>query len=55
MPIEYATGRLGGKLKGDQLRILLALLVFAVGAGLAYELVAVPDEIYSLAPLGAPL
>jgi uncharacterized membrane protein YfcA len=48
-------GRLGGKLKGDQLRILLALLVFAVGAGLAYELVAVPDEIYSLAPLGAPL
>jgi len=48
-------GRLGGRLRGDQLRILLALLVFAVAAGLAYELVAVPDEIYSLAPLGAPL
>jgi uncharacterized membrane protein YfcA len=48
-------GRLGGKLKGDQLRILLALLVFAVAIGLAYELVATPDEIYSLAPIGVPL
>ncbi len=48
-------GRLGGKLKGDQLRILLALLVFVVASGLAYELVATPDELYSIAPLGLPL
>ncbi|MEX0808434.1 MAG: sulfite exporter TauE/SafE family protein [Dongiaceae bacterium] len=48
-------GRLGGRLKGDQLRVLLALIVFIVGAGLAYELVAVPDEFYSIAPLGIPL
>jgi hypothetical protein len=48
-------GRLGSRLKGDQLRILLALIVFIVGAGLAYELIAVPDEIYSIAPLGIPL
>ena len=45
--------RAGAKLRGEQLRLLLALVVLAVGAGLAWQLVARPDDIYSLA-LGAP-
>ncbi|HKU64069.1 MAG TPA: sulfite exporter TauE/SafE family protein [Rhizomicrobium sp.] len=41
--------RAGAKLRGEQLRFLLALLVLTVGAGLAWQLVARPADIYSLA------
>jgi hypothetical protein len=41
--------RAGAKLRGEQLRLLLALLVLAVGAGLAWQLVARPADLYSLA------
>jgi hypothetical protein len=41
--------RAGAKLRGEQLRLLLALIVLAVGAGLAWELVARPADVYSLA------
>ncbi|HYS47113.1 MAG TPA: sulfite exporter TauE/SafE family protein [Rhizomicrobium sp.] len=40
--------RAGAKLRGEQLRLLLALLVLAVGAGLAWQLIARPADIYSL-------
>jgi uncharacterized membrane protein YfcA len=45
--------RAGAKLRGEQLRLLLALLVLAVGAGLAWQLVAHPADVYSLSE-GAP-
>ena len=45
--------RAGAKLRGEQLRLLLALIVLAVGAGLAWQLVAHPADVYSLS-LGAP-
>jgi len=45
--------RAGGRLRGEQLRLLLALMVLAVGAGLAWQLVIRPADIYSLS-LGAP-
>src|SRR5258706_6968011 len=41
--------RAGAKLRGEQLRFLLALLGLTVGAGLAWQLVARPADIYSLA------
>ncbi|MEM8877226.1 MAG: sulfite exporter TauE/SafE family protein [Pseudomonadota bacterium] len=41
----------GQKLKADELRALLALLVLAVGIRLAYDLVTRPDEIFSLSPV----
>ncbi len=41
--------RVGQKLRGEQLRALLGLLVLAVGVRLAVELVVTPDDIYSLA------
>ena len=40
--------RLGPKLRAEQLRILLALLVLAVCGVLAWTLVARPDEMYSI-------
>jgi uncharacterized membrane protein YfcA len=40
--------RAGAKLRGEQLRLLLALLVLAVGAGLLWQLVAKPADVYSL-------
>ena len=43
--------RAGTWLRGEQLRGLLALLVLAVGAKLAFDLVVEPDDVYSLAPL----
>ena len=45
--------RAGGRLRGEQLRLLLALVVLAVGAGLAWQLVVRPADVYSLS-LGAP-
>ena len=43
--------RFGTTLRGEQLRGLLALLVLAVCAKLALDLVVEPDELYSLAPV----
>jgi uncharacterized membrane protein YfcA len=40
--------RAGAKLRGEQLRLLLAILVLTVGAGLAWQLIAHPADIYSL-------
>src|SRR3954469_8330392 len=40
--------RAGAKLRGEQLRLLLACLVLAVGAGLLYQLVVRPADVYSL-------
>jgi uncharacterized membrane protein YfcA len=40
--------RLGVKLKAEQLRILLAIMVLAVCAKLGFDLVVMPDELYSL-------
>jgi uncharacterized membrane protein YfcA len=40
--------RAGAKLRGEQLRLLLALLVLAVGAGLLWQLIARPADVYSL-------
>jgi len=45
--------RAGARLRGEQLRLLLALRVLAVGAGLAWQLVAHPADVYSLSE-GAP-
>lgn len=41
--------RVGQRLRGEHLRALLGLLVFAVGVRLAIELVATPADIYSVA------
>jgi uncharacterized membrane protein YfcA len=45
--------RAGAKLRGEQLRLLLAILVLTVGAGLFWQLVATPADVYSLSE-GAP-
>jgi uncharacterized membrane protein YfcA len=42
----------GAKLRGEQLRGLLALLVLAVAAKLAYDLIATPDDLYSIVVRG---
>jgi len=44
--------RFGARLRGEQLRILLAVLVLAVGLKLAFDLFTTPDDFYSLAPEG---
>lgn len=41
--------RVGQKLRGEQLRALLALLVLAVGVRLAIALVVTPDDLFSVA------
>jgi uncharacterized membrane protein YfcA len=41
--------RIGVRLRGDQLRILLALLVLLVCTKMAYDLVMPPDEVFSFA------
>ena len=45
--------RVGQKLRGEQLRALLALLVLAVGIRLALQLVITPDDVYSVV-VGGP-
>jgi len=47
--------RVSLRLKGEQLRILLSLLVLAVGVRLAYDLLAEPAELFSLSLIGARL
>ncbi len=41
--------RLGQKLRGDQLRMLLAILVLSVGVRFAFNLIVQPNELYSVA------
>ncbi len=45
--VQYGV-RVGAKLRGEQLRFFLALLVLAVAARLFYEMVARPADLYSL-------
>jgi uncharacterized membrane protein YfcA len=40
--------RAGGKLRGEQIRFLMALLVLAVCAGLLWGLVVTPADFYTL-------
>ena len=40
-------GRVGAKLRGEQLRVLLAVVILGVAVRLAYELGAVPADLYS--------
>jgi hypothetical protein len=35
-------------MRGERLRLLLGLLVFAVGMRFAYQLVVVPEDLYSI-------
>jgi uncharacterized membrane protein YfcA len=43
----------GDRLRGEQMRMLLAVLVLIVAGRMAYDLVTVPSDLYSLAiPLG---
>jgi uncharacterized membrane protein YfcA len=44
--------KIGSKLRGEQLRALLALLVLAVALRLAFDLFIRPDNLYSLSALG---
>ena len=44
--------RIGVRLKAEQLRILLAGLVLAVCGKLAFDLLVMPSELYSLGPVG---
>jgi uncharacterized membrane protein YfcA len=41
-------GRMSNRVPAEQLRILLAVLILALGARLAYELVATPEDVYSI-------
>jgi uncharacterized membrane protein YfcA len=43
--------RMGSRLRGDQLRIMLAVLVLAVAAKLAVDMTVTPDQLYSAAPV----
>jgi len=43
--------RAGSKLPGEQLRSMLALIVLAVCARLAYELLAHPEDLFSIGAL----
>ena len=47
--------RLGVRLRGEELRVLLAALVLLVCGKLAWDLVVVPTEFFSLDPAYAPL
>ena len=44
--------RAGTRLRGEQLRILLALLVLVVCGKLLFDLVATPDDLYSIGAEG---
>lgn len=45
--------RTGQRMRGERLRLLLGLLVFAVGLRFAYALVVQPDDLYSLRFVGS--
>ena len=42
----------GARLRGEQLRVLLGLIVLVVCGGVAYSLVVEPDDLFSLAGVG---
>lgn len=42
----------GQKMRGEQLRALLAVIILAVGVRFMYDLVTVPDELYSITQIG---
>jgi uncharacterized membrane protein YfcA len=44
--------QIGTKLKAEQLRILLAMMVLAVCGKLALDLLLMPSELYSIGPVG---
>src|SRR5262249_59490070 len=44
--------RAGQKIRGEQLRVLLGLLILAVGIRFAVELVIRPDEIFTIREIG---
>jgi uncharacterized membrane protein YfcA len=44
--------RTGQQMRGERLRLLLGILVFAVGLRFAYELVATPDDLFSIRAIG---
>jgi uncharacterized protein len=44
--------RTGQRMRGERLRLLLGLLVFAVGLRFAYALMVQPDDLYSIRHLG---
>ncbi|MDE2182855.1 MAG: sulfite exporter TauE/SafE family protein [Alphaproteobacteria bacterium] len=50
--VQYGV-RVGSRLRGEQLRFFLALLVLAVASRLFYEMVAVPADLYSVT-MGTP-
>lgn len=43
--------RVGAELRGEQLRAMLGILVVSVGAKLGFDLVATPDELFSVGPV----
>ena len=48
---QIGTG-VGAKLRGEQIRILLALIVLVVCAKLGYDLIVTPDDLFSLGASG---
>jgi uncharacterized membrane protein YfcA len=44
--------RTGQQMRGERLRLLLGIMVFAVGLRFAYELVATPDDLFSIRAIG---
>jgi hypothetical protein len=40
------------RLKGEQMRVLLAAVVLIIAGRMAYDLVATPAELFSLSPIG---
>ncbi len=44
--------RWGAKLRGEELRALLALIVLAVAAKLVFDLTVRPDDLFSLGSVG---
>ena len=45
--------RTGQQMRSERLRLLLGILVFAVGLRFAYELVVQPDDLFSIRQLGS--
>ncbi len=45
--------RAGQRIRGEQLRLLLGLMILAVGLRFFIDLVVTPEDLYSLQPLGA--
>jgi uncharacterized membrane protein YfcA len=45
--------RWGQRMRGERLRLLLGILVLAVGLRFAYDLVATPDSLFSVRRIGS--